>query len=220
MIAKILHTARFGNQPVSELNKRCEASWKEFCPDWQFMHWDESTMPHGPWFQKALKAQPANVSIYMRLHALYYHGGVYVDNDAELVKAPDLQYPCFFGFQRDDVDVECVNDGCMGAEDGHPFLFQRMKDILEMPPDTPPSSLGPRLLTQELRKLGLTGTNVEQDIQQGIHVYSKDVLYPFRWDEKPERSYLTDRTISIHWWEGSWMQAKMFPQATGKFDDQ
>jgi len=218
MIPKILHTARFGNQPVSELNRRCEASWLRLLPDWEFLHWDEKQIPalNNEWFSKALKTQPANASIYARLHALYYHGGVYVDNDAELVRVPDLHYPCFFGFQRDDVDVECVNDGFMGAEKGHPFLLERMTDIVAEDPATPPSSLGPRLLTQELRKRGLKGTNGEQDIQDGIHVYSKDVLYPFRWDETPTREALTERTISIHWFEGSWLSTK-FPQAVGHF---
>lgn len=53
-----------------------------------------------------------------------------------------------------------------------------------------------------------------------IHIYPKEVLYPFRWDQKPDRSFLTDRTISIHWWEGSWMPLhQRFATATGKFDE-
>lgn len=218
-LPKIIHSVRMGHQPVSELNRRCEDSWHKICPDWKFMHWTDEDLPKDDWCNRALKKQPANASIYMRLHALYLYGGVYCDNDAELIRPPDLQHPCFFGFQRDDVDVECVNDGCMGAEAGHPFLELRMRAIRSQAPDIPPSSLGPRLLTEELRQLGLKGTNIEQDIGLGIHVYAKEVLYPFRWDQRPERSYLTDRTISIHWFEGSWL-AQKFPQATGKFDDQ
>lgn len=217
MIPKILHFARFGPQPVSELNRRCMDSWKAVLPDWQFMFWGDSDVLDKPWLATALKVQPANVSIWMRLHALHKFGGVYVDNDAELVRVPDLQYPCFFGFQRDDVDVECVNDGAMGSEPEHPFIAKRMEDILKMPPNTQPSALGPKLLTEELRSSGLTGVNVEQDLPNGVHVYTKDVLYPFRWDQRPDHAALTDRTISIHWWEGSWLNHH-FPQSTGHFE--
>ena len=216
MIPKILHHARFGKQPVSELNLRCLHSWQHLLPDWRFMFWDEHNMPNVAFCHAALKVQPANASIYTRLHALHEFGGVYLDNDAELVRVPELHFPAFLGFQRDDVDVECVNDGAMGSEPGHPFLKQRMNDIANLPPEVMPSSLGPELLTKELRKLGMNGTNVEQDVGT-IHVYPKEVLYPFRWDDKPDRKFLTARTISIHWWEGSWLSNK-FPQATGHFE--
>ena len=51
----------------------------------------------------------------------------------------------------------------------------------------------------------------------GITVYAKEVLYPWAWFEKPDRSRITDRTIGVHWWSGPWAPHLRHPNAADQF---
>ena len=41
MIPKIIHYCWFGRGEKPELAKKCIASWKEFCPDFEIREWNE-----------------------------------------------------------------------------------------------------------------------------------------------------------------------------------
>ena len=42
MIPKIIHYCWFGGNPLPELAKKCIASWKIYCPDYEIKEWNES----------------------------------------------------------------------------------------------------------------------------------------------------------------------------------
>ena len=44
MIPKIIHYCWFGRGEKPELAKRCIASWKKFCPDFEIREWNEDDM--------------------------------------------------------------------------------------------------------------------------------------------------------------------------------
>lgn len=39
MIPKKIHYCWFGGKPLSNDVKRCIASWKKFCPDYEIIEW-------------------------------------------------------------------------------------------------------------------------------------------------------------------------------------
>ena len=41
MIPKIIHYCWFGRGEKPELAKKCIASWKKFCPDFEIREWNE-----------------------------------------------------------------------------------------------------------------------------------------------------------------------------------
>lgn len=42
MILKKIHYCWFGNNPLPEIALKCMESWKQFCPDYEIIRWDES----------------------------------------------------------------------------------------------------------------------------------------------------------------------------------
>jgi len=76
-----------GNAPKSELVEQCIKSWKEFLPDCEIIEWNNDSL-HSidcKYVHQAFKAPKwAFVSDYLRLYALYHHGGFYFDSDLEI----------------------------------------------------------------------------------------------------------------------------------------
>ena len=42
MIPKVIHYCWFGGAPLPELAKKCIASWKKYCPDYEIKQWNET----------------------------------------------------------------------------------------------------------------------------------------------------------------------------------
>lgn len=202
-IPRIIHTGCFGGYQLSDLNKRCIESWQKVLPDYQIMNWTDENGPQDRFFQQAIKVKPVNASNFIKFWSLYYHGGVFLDFDVEVLNPFDLSHDCFVGFQRDDSKEGCINGAVMGAAKGHWFLNECLYQFEGMPADIWPVQPGCILLTEKLYAAGMQGLNVEQTVE-GIKVYDKQAFYPWRHDEQPDMSRVTDKTFAIHWWEGSW----------------
>lgn len=88
MIPKIIHYCWFGGNEKPEIIQKCIASWREHCPDWQIMEWNESNydVAKNPYVRKAYQSEKwAFVSDFVRLDVLYEIGGVYLDTDVEIL---------------------------------------------------------------------------------------------------------------------------------------
>ena len=92
MIPKIIHYCWFGRGEKPELAKRCIASWKKHCPDYEIKEWNEDNFDINsyPYAKEAYdKRRLAFVSDVVRLYALYQEGGIYMDTDVEVLKPLD-----------------------------------------------------------------------------------------------------------------------------------
>ena len=88
-IPKIIHYCWFGGNPLPELAQKCIASWKEYCPGYQIIEWNESNFDINlsEYTKGAYKEKKwAFVSDYARFWILYRFGGIYMDTDVELIK--------------------------------------------------------------------------------------------------------------------------------------
>lgn len=86
---RIIHYCWFGGKPLTEAGKRSIASWRRFAPDFDIVRWDETNSPLDacPFVRDAFAAKRwAFVADYVRFHAIYEHGGVYMDVGSELVR--------------------------------------------------------------------------------------------------------------------------------------
>ena len=129
MIPKIIHYCWFGGNPKSEIIKKCINSWREFCPDYEIVEWNESNfdVSGNRYIADACADRKwAFVSDYARLHIVYEQGGVYLDTDVLLHSSIDelLTYKCWLA--SDDVRYIATGLG-FGAEAGHPLI----KSILD-----------------------------------------------------------------------------------------
>ena len=90
MIPKIIHYCWFGRGEKPELAKKCIASWKKFCPDFEICEWNEDNCDYlaMSFMAEAYAAKKyAFVSDVMRLIVLEQYGGVYFDTDVEVVRS-------------------------------------------------------------------------------------------------------------------------------------
>lgn len=126
MIPKIIHYCWIGNPYPDEI-KRCIDSWHEQMPDYEFRLWDSETfdMNSLKWVREAFEAKKyAFVSDYIRLYALYNHGGIYLDTDVMVYKSFNdlLGLPYFIGQDF----VGAFDTGIIGAEKGTRWIKEVM----------------------------------------------------------------------------------------------
>jgi mannosyltransferase OCH1-like enzyme len=207
MIPRIIHYGFFGDWGWTNLNVMCHQSWRRFMPDCKFVFWNPDTAPESKFIRRAMETDPANASSYMRFVALQKYGGIWIDNDVELIKPIDLRsFEFFAGSQRNDDDASSVNMAIIGSSAGHPISAQAINEMDKHDPGSNPMTFGPMLITSLLKAIGLVGINVEQELPGGVVVYDKERFYPW-WVAAPhDKRNVTERTFGIHHWEGSWME--------------
>ena len=208
MIPKIIHYCWFGRGEKPELAKKCIASWKKFCPDFEIREWNEDNCDYlaMPFMAEAYAAKKyAFVSDVMRLIVLEQYGGVYFDTDVEVVRdiSPLLNDEGFIGFENN----RFVNSGQVMAAVPHQPIVQAMideyKKLHYMQPDSSVMPVGcPRLNSDVLERFGLVRNGREQ-IVAGIHVYPDDYFNPM--DSTTGKLTKTENTYSIHWYSMSWL---------------
>ena len=116
-IPKIIHFCWLSNEDYPLAIKRCMESWKGKLPDYEFVLWDFNKFHKGKsrWVDQAFAAgKYAYAADYIRLYAIYHHGGIYLDTDVEVLKSfnPLLNLPYFLGTEGD-LFIEAA---VMGAE--------------------------------------------------------------------------------------------------------
>ena len=93
MIPKVIHYCWFGRNPLPEPAKRCIEGWQRVCPAYEIREWNEENYDIGSacaFVRDAYRSRKwAFVSDYVRLDVVYRYGGIYLDTDVELLRAPD-----------------------------------------------------------------------------------------------------------------------------------
>lgn len=207
MIPKKIHYCWFGRGEKPALAEKCIASWRRFCPDYEIIEWNEDNFDldstgyarycfdHKKW---------AFLSDYVRLAVVCREGGIYFDTDVELIKGIDglLSYGAFYGFETD----TAVNTGQgFGAEAGHPTVCAMLEQYLGLQPDEQgqyPMVPCPALNTAALEQFGLRTDGTRQNIA-GAEILPADCMNPY--DEPTGRLNKTESTLSIHWYNKSWI---------------
>lgn len=208
MIPKIIHYCWFGRGEKPELAKKCIASWKKFCPDFEIREWNEDNCGDLsiPFMAEAYAAKKyAFVSDVMRLVVLEQYGGVYFDTDVEVLRdiSPLLEDEGFIGFENDNY----VASGLTIAAQAHHPVIQAMiaeyKTLHFLNPDGSTNAVGcPHLNSDVMERFGLVRNGQEQ-LVSGIHVYPADYFNPM--DSTTGKLTKTEHTYSIHWYSMSWM---------------
>lgn len=103
---KKIHYVWLGGTELPASVKSCIRSWKNNCPDWEIVEWNESNFPVNEfcWVKEAIEVKMyAFAADFIRLWVLYKYGGCYCDTDVE-----------FLG------NIESfINDGFVGGVENH-----------------------------------------------------------------------------------------------------
>lgn len=77
-IPKVIHYCWFGKNEKPDIVKKCIASWKKYCSDWEIKEWNEDNfdVTSIPYMKEAYEAKKwAFVSDVARLLIIYQSGG-------------------------------------------------------------------------------------------------------------------------------------------------
>lgn len=207
MIPKKIHYCWFGRGEKPKLAKKCIASWRKFCPDYEIIEWNEDNfnLDYNAYTRYCYDNRKwAFLSDFARLAIVVEHGGIYFDTDVELLKRPDalLKYEAFYGFEN----AKNINTGLgFGAEAGHATILsmkERYESILPNADGVYPMIVCPVLNTEALLPFGLKLDGSCQTIA-GAEILPIDWLNPY--DDPTGRLHKTKNTISVHWYSKSWM---------------
>lgn len=208
LIPKVINYCWFSRKPIPEALKRCMNSWHKFCPDYDFICWNEDNydIEKVPYMKEAYeKEKYSYVTDYARLDILYNHGGFYLDTDVELIKNLDeLRYlKAFIGTEK----WGSVNTG--GLVGAIPFhsVIKKMLDFRKgvhfvLSDGTLNMTTCGYYETTPLIQLGMRPNNTVQDIS-GMTVFSSDFFHPF--DYMSAETTITENTYSIHYFSGGWL---------------
>ena len=179
VIPKIIHYCWFGGAQKPDTVKKCIASWKKYCPDYEIKEWNESNFDLNScrYSREAYENKKwAFVADYARLCVLYSEGGVYLDADMELRAPIDrfLYDDGFAGFESKDF----VALGIVGAAPENEFIgefknyYENHPFITDGKPDT---TTNVRLCDKLLCAGGLKKNGKEQTVR-GFKIYPQKVF--------------------------------------------
>ena len=201
MIPKIIHYCWFGRNPKPTKVLEYIDTWKTMCPDYEIKEWNEDNFDVNmlKFTKEAYKVKKfAFVSDVCRLYALQKFGGIYMDTDVRVLKSFDdyLKYKSFIGKE---VPFK-VSTAVIGAEANCHWLkvfydyykekhFITRKGKLNKLENT-------AILTRILNLL-------YPDYTDELEIFDIDVFCGKLYSKN--KYVITDRTISVHEFSGTWM---------------
>lgn len=210
-IPKVIHYCWFGKESIPEQFINYMETWKEKCPDYQIIKWDESNydINNSKYIFQAYKHKKwAFVSDFARLDIIYHYGGIYLDTDVELMQNLDpLLYDDFFcGFEQNNY----VNFGLgFGSVKGHPIVGNLLSLYKSMDFELPNGELNLTACAvyqlEEMLRQGFNINNIYQH-HEGISLYPSEVFAPY--DLLGLQKFITKNTFSIHHYSSTWWDKK------------
>ena len=217
MIPKIIHYCWFGGNEEPESVKKCIASWRRYCPDYEIKKWDESNFPidSHPYMLEAyhLGKWPF-VSDLARLIIIYNNGGVYFDTDVELIKPIDeilMNNSFFFGIENlpdpshNSRSIHVATGLGFGAEIHNTVILELIKTYdnasFVLPDGTTDLTACPVRNSKALEQYGFNWCDTELAFMGGT-IYPSEYFCPIEYGTGI--SHITNNTVSIHHYASSW----------------
>lgn len=210
-IPKIIHYCWFSGNPIPDYLSQCIQSWRQQCPDYEIIKWDENNynIKGNKYVKQAYEeGKWAFVADYARLEILYNNGGFYIDTDVQLLKPLNIlrKQGAFCGVEK---WGNINTGGCCGSIKHHNMIKRMLeyrKNILFKYNDgTLNLETNGLYETIPFIKLGMRIDNSIQRIN-GMTVFSSDYFHPY--DYMSGQTIITENTFSIHHFNGGWLDEK------------
>lgn len=209
-VPRILHYCWFSDSPDKKpedhpVLKKCLESWKKILPDYRQKVWGFENSPvEVPFVRNMLrKKRWAFASDYVRFHALFREGGLYLDTDMEVLRALPLNRASLtIGLENE----KNLNAGILAAAPGHPLIrrvldFYR-KDLRLKLGAAPPAV--PWVLNHCMKKYySFSPSRMKGrktlDLDSGIRIYAREYFYP-----AVTAAPYPEETCTVHHEQYSW----------------
>lgn len=208
---KVIHYCWFGGNPLSDLTKKCIASWKKYLPDFEIKEWNENNFDiNSCEFVKQAYEQKkwAFVADYTRFKVLEKEGGLYLDTDMEITAdiTKYLEHDLFMGQE----DSKLINAAVVWAKEKNNKhihnivkLYEQKEDF-NLTGDLYKESV-PQVLTEYFGNLDFD--KEKDDIQvldnESAYIYPMEYFYPLSYDHQHNR--FTDNSCMIHHFDATWI---------------
>ena len=132
---------------------------------------------------------------WVRYYLMYWEGGIYLDLDVEVIRDSDTwkEYDPVFGYESKD----WINNHVMICKELNIIFYNlytfvwRYFDMLSKPE----INTGPGLVTNMI---------FHDSKYFSVKALPPEVFSPWNWNEKPDRSRITENTLAVHHFTHSW----------------
>jgi mannosyltransferase OCH1-like enzyme len=189
------------------------ASWKKYLPNYEFMLWnfDRFDINSSLWVKQAFESKKyAFAADYIRLYALYHHGGIYLDTDVEVLKSFDdlLDLPYFLGEEN---SVDGIEAATIGSEKGCFWIgkclaYYKNKQFIGKKgkyDTTPLPCIIRQTITKNYSLQYVQNKKAIDNNNKKVYILPVDYFSPKKWDDLRVLN-VTTNTYSIHHFSGSW----------------
>ncbi|SFC99606.1 Capsular polysaccharide synthesis protein [Bacillus sp. 491mf] len=210
-IPRTIHYCWFGGNEKPDIVKRCIESWKKNLPDYEIIEWNEDNfdISCNSYVTEAYKSSKfAFVSDYVRVHALYYYGGIYLDTDVEVFKSFNnlLHHDSFWGFEQENYIATSTIGAAKGNKLIKTFLDSYEEKGFIKEDGTYDDLTNVAIVTEILKNLGLKTDGEYQEIEGIGTFYPQTYFSPY--DYINCRKFITENTYAMHHFHKSWLPAK------------
>lgn len=211
-IPKTIHYMWLGKKEIPFKLQKCIESWKQYCPDYEIVRWDESNydISQNKYMEEAYKAGAYGfVPDYARLDILYRYGGIYMDTDVEVIRNLDalLYQEAFCGVEK----WQVINfGGCSGASKENPVILEFLNERQGISFLNVDGSQNKNTCGYYDTKIALrNGYRINGRTQNilGMNIYAYDYFHPY--DYISCQTLRTENTYTIHRFNGGWLDEEM-----------
>ena len=217
MIPKIIHYCWLSGKEYPKHIGENIAAWKAMLPDYEFILWDAERfdLPKNLWVSEAIESKKfAFASDFIRLHALYFYGGIYLDTDVEILKRFDniLDLPYFIGSQHNGM----IEAAIIGSEKRSDWVLNCMKYYDDRSFIKEDGHFDMTVLPNIIQSRIETSRNIAKlEHREALRVFEvpadDKTLYLFPFDYFCAKDYetgkisVTDNTYTIHHFNSAWL---------------
>ncbi|WP_226655131.1 glycosyltransferase family 32 protein [Pseudalkalibacillus hwajinpoensis] len=208
MIPKIIHYCWFGGEEKPSKIQKCMNTWSEHLSDYELVEWNEENfdLNTNSYVREAYNSKKyAFVSDFVRVHALYHYGGIYLDTDVEVMKSFDdlLNHKSFWGFEQ----ANYVATSTIGAEKNNELIscflnYYTKRNFINQ--DGGRDELtNVAILNGILEQNGLKANGEYQEIKGIGVIYPQHYFSPF--DYINLRNLKNEESYTLHHFYKSWL---------------
>ncbi|WP_242219282.1 capsular polysaccharide synthesis protein [Bacillus cereus group sp. BfR-BA-01380] len=210
-IPRTIHYCWFGGKDKPDIVKRCIESWKKNLPEYEIIEWNEDNFDINCnlYVKEAYKAGKfAFVSDYVRVHALYDYGGIYLDTDVEVFKSFNdlLHHDSFWGFEQENYIATSTIGAAKGNKLIKTFLDSYEKKGFIKENGSYDDLTNVAIVTEILKNIGLKTNGEYQEIEGIGTFYPQTYFSPY--DYINCRKFITENTHAMHHFYKSWLPPK------------